>query len=591
MNDLVIAIATKFGYAGGPEMILPVNTGWEEEGMQGVGRVADNKNNGIVADLEDDPHLRSGTVTLSNDYPCSVTGYWTLSIPYYTSGQWKDYLSSGKVRVYRDVSGTWTEMFACEQIPVTIAAGQSVAVSLALEGLAQPPGYLRAFFHVIRLNDDVLQGGFGTDQWGGELSNPGAIDDHCNAYDEVYLTVAEVDLRVGGTTSPPAMPDVYEDTLPYVVPMNRDYDQGRLDGQGQPLPDCDPNATVLYNDHADDELVPGYVVLPWSSNATWTMVVPPELRVWRWDSALYTWWLVESGVSYSASVSGHSFNILVEGLAPSGVPPYLTVSCQKTDGEGLPLGLPVTDRVKVEVVSIDLEIAGISELDEETQPAFVPLNDDYDEGNRILYSPRWQLVTDNNRLNGQIISYPPGIVPDDDDLTEATLTIDGPNGQTGKYWIEVVNEPAWLEYGVWPGYSQYIKVWKADGTAVPRTRETALLVTLDAQAVDLLIEGLAEYYSQQTPIRLIAHFEPDGDYAKAGVKAEVTDEALAQVAEANLTAYRPQHDSAGNYAPFARTEVAEEDEEKSDLGPGIRINGDDDNENEIADRFESATNN
>ncbi|NLF06485.1 MAG: hypothetical protein GX594_00680, partial [Pirellulaceae bacterium] len=52
----------QYDTASGPEAILPVNTGWEEEGMQGVGRVADNKNNGIVADLEDDPHLRSGTV-------------------------------------------------------------------------------------------------------------------------------------------------------------------------------------------------------------------------------------------------------------------------------------------------------------------------------------------------------------------------------------------------------------------------------------------------------------------------------------------------------------------------------------------------
>jgi hypothetical protein len=41
-------------------------------------------------------------------------------------------------------------------------------------------------------------------------------------------------------------------------------------------------------------------------------------------------------------------------------------------------------------------------------------------------------------------------------------------------------------------------------------------------------------------------------------------------AAANLTAYRPQHGA--GYAPFARTAVAESDEDSETLGPGIRIN-------------------
>jgi len=44
----------------------------------------------------------------------------------------------------------------------------------------------------------------------------------------------------------------------------------------------------------------------------------------------------------------------------------------------------------------------------------------------------------------------------------------------------------------------------------------------------------------------------------------------ASAATANLTAYRPQHGA--GYAPFARTAVAEADEESATLGPGIRIN-------------------
>ncbi|MCD4727320.1 MAG: hypothetical protein K8R46_06650, partial [Pirellulales bacterium] len=94
------------------------------------------------------------------------------------------------------------------------------------------------------------------------------------------------------------------------------------------------------------------------------------------------------------------------------------------------------------------------------------------------------------------------------------------NGQIGKYWIEVVGEPS---------YAQHVLVWKADGTPVPRTKESALPITLDAQAVDLLIEGLAKYDIEANPIRLIAHFEPNGDYAKAGVEADVVDEVMALV--------------------------------------------------------------
>jgi len=63
---------------------------------------------------------------------------------------------------------------------------------------------------------------------------------------------------------------------------------------------------------------------------------------------------------------------------------------------------------------------------------------------------------------------------------------------------------------------------------------------------------------------------------------------------ANLTAFRPQqfHDpsnptNAPIYAPFAKHSVAEVDEDNNSLGPGIRINGDDDDMGGTADRFES----
>ena len=52
-----------------------------------------------------------------------------------------------------------------------------------------------------------------------------------------------------------------------------------------------------------------------------------------------------------------------------------------------------------------------------------------------------------------------------------------------------------------------------------------------------------------------------------------------------LTAYRPMHPP-GGYAPFQKTAVAEADETDQKRGPGIRINNDDDNNNDNPDRLD-----
>lgn len=53
--------------------------------------------------------------------------------------------------------------------------------------------------------------------------------------------------------------------------------------------------------------------------------------------------------------------------------------------------------------------------------------------------------------------------------------------------------------------------------------------------------------------------------------------------ELDITAFRPQHEGLGNgddenYSPFQKRSVDEEDEESPTLGPGIRLNGDEQNE-------------
>ncbi len=410
---------------------------------------------------------------------------------------------------------------------MTIPAHQTLTVSLLLEGISATdadPSHcysVTADFHVENIANQILQGGFRE-----VIDSTGSL----------RLTIAAVDLAVGPAGH--AMPETYEDTLPYVIPCNKDYDDGYVDGNQNPLPDnTDPlpsGATPPPACSGEDDLVSAMLTFPLPFHGTWTLTIPAELRVWQQGES--GWEQVESGTAYAfaSTLWDISVALRVEGLSPtvSLIDNYLTVSAQYTDESDTAVGLPLTDDVLVEVVSVDLQIQNISEYDEATRAASVPVNDDYDEGNThpISHEP----VTDNDRLHGQIVSVPPGILATDDDLVHATLTIDGPPAQGGKFWIEVTGEPSTVNGagtgpGEYPGYQQYIRIWLPDGTPVPRDAASALPITINAQAVDLLVEGLAKYDNESAPIHLIAHFEPDGDYAKAGVVAAATDQVMALV--------------------------------------------------------------
>ena len=373
----------------------------------------------------------------------------------------------------------------------TIPAGQTLSVPLRFEGILPADISLNASFHVVNVADNVLQGGFG---------HPIAEDDFAalDAGDSVLLKVVPVDLTLYDDGTP--MPETYEDTLPSVVPMNRDYDMEYVNAQGQPVPDCtDPipaGATPPPQAYGiEDDLVSAVLTLPNFAYGTWTLTIPGEFRVWQ--QLPCEWAEVESDEPYIIS-SGGTITLRVEGLQPSATPDnFIVVSCQQTDASGSPLGLPISDKVKVEVVSIDLEVDYISEYDEATWAASILVNDDYDEGNLLVYTPPNVVsVSDNGRSHGYKVAYPPVILPGDDDLCAASLTIDGPNGQHGIYWIEVVGEPE---------YAQNLLVWKAEGeevvelTLIPRDRASALPATLDANAVDLIIEGLSEVRRRAAP--------------------------------------------------------------------------------------------
>ncbi len=504
--------------------VVPLNTGWDEQGMKGVTRLQDYQHDGIVAD---DPQLRTATLTIRNDYPCPVTGQWSLllrtAVPGFTIYDYGSF-----ARVYQQVGSAWQEVISQDQYHVTIPAHQTLTVSLLLEGISATdadPSHcysVTADFHVENIANQILQGGFRE-----VIDSTGSL----------RLTIAAVDLAVGPAGH--AMPETYEDTLPYVVPCNKDYDDGYVDGNQNPVPDnTDPlpsGATPPPACSGEDDLVSAMLTFPLPFHGTWTLTIPAELRVWQQGES--GWEQVESGTAYAfaSTLWDISVALRVEGLSPtvSLIDSYLTISARYTDESDTAVGLPLTDDVLVEVVSVDLQVQGIGEFDETTKPALVIVNDDYDEGNThpISHEP----VTDNNRLHGQIVSVPPGIVANDDDLVHATLTVNGPSGQGGKFWIEVTGEPSTVNGdgtgpGEYPGYQQYIRIWLPDGTPVPRDRANALPLTipLNAQAVDLLIEGLA-LPAQTSPIRLTAHFEPDGDYPFAGVSPDVVDSALADL--------------------------------------------------------------
>ena len=192
-------VAGEWGTDGNTQTIIPVNTGWDEQGIKGVTRLQDNQHDGIVAD---DPQLRIATLTVTNNFPCAVTGQWSLLlrsvVPGFTINDYGSF-----ARVYQQAGGVWQEIFNGQQFHVTIGAGQTLTVSLLLEGISSTdadPSHrydVTATFHIENIADGILQGGL--------RSVPDVTDSLSR------LTIAAVDLAVGPDGHP--MPDVYEDDL------------------------------------------------------------------------------------------------------------------------------------------------------------------------------------------------------------------------------------------------------------------------------------------------------------------------------------------------------------------------------------------
>ncbi|MCD4727575.1 MAG: hypothetical protein K8R46_07935, partial [Pirellulales bacterium] len=220
--------------------IVPENVDWHEEALLGGSRLADDLHDGIVAD---DARLRTATLRLTNNFPCEVTGYWSMFFRVVSF----DY--GGIARAYRQVGDQWHEVITEQEVMVSIPAGQTIETPLLIEGISSQDIDLIANFHVVNIADEILQGG---------------LRSVAETSDTVGLKVRNVDLAVGPWQH--AMPEVYEDDLPMVVAMNRDYDMGYVDGQGQPLPDCTnplpDGATPPPAGAEEDDLVSAWLTLP-----------------------------------------------------------------------------------------------------------------------------------------------------------------------------------------------------------------------------------------------------------------------------------------------------------------------------------------
>ena len=78
-------------------------------------------------------------------------------------------------------------------------------------------------------------------------------------------------------------------------------------------------------------------------------------------------------------------------------------------------------------VTVDLEIAGVGDTQEQDPGVLVALNDDFDEGTEIAGIP----IADNQTGNGSLHS----LNGDDDELAKTRLIIKGPAGTVGKWSI------------------------------------------------------------------------------------------------------------------------------------------------------------
>jgi RHS repeat-associated protein len=222
-----------------------------------------------------------------------------------------------------------------------------------------------------------------------------------------------------------------------------------------------------------------------------TYTVPSCVRLWRDGVAGFE--IISSGQPVPSGA-----RLFLEGLSP-GAGTLSAEMAIKKDGVVV---YSLSDSESIIVVGVDLAIGDIDEDHEDTQSARVLLNSDFDEGN--LAGPG-VLVPDNEAFYSTWVASPdvpliaPGVLPvpaDDNELCPMTLTIVGPAGMSGKYWLET---PFWGENVI-----DAVRVWNVDGAPAPRAWSTAKPIGA-GDSVTLFVEGVVDH----TDVVIKAHFIPD----------------------------------------------------------------------------------
>lgn len=344
--------------------------------------------------------------------------------------------------------------------------------------------------------------------------------------DTITLAPHQVNLQFNG------IDEIEEETGSVgFINWNRDYDNHLEDGDGKKLPDYQgslpPSAWDWHGNGywglGDDDLEEAYLYIPnpyyYTDDYTWSLDIPSGVRVWAvsWDGSFFTPFEIVSGQEYDFydvnTICWYFNNLLIEGAAIGGGDLTAHVNF-KQDGATI---LELEDTVKVAVVSIDVQIGDITktgkplvtdELEENNHVATVPINSDYDEGNKY----EDMNVPDNNKFYGHTEPISSGIVADDDDLVPGKIHIESPGiggSVKGKYWVELSYANYASNYYWWYSFGQSadppLRIWDTSGNAIPMDFEHATSITLgSSQDIDVLFEGIDSFSGN-----LIAHFVPD----------------------------------------------------------------------------------
>jgi len=452
--------------------VMPLNTGLEEGAVHNGIPWLDHEENGIAAG---DPDLFGATLTLHNTMPVNHYGAWSIDIP-------------PGVRVYRIAGENDIEEIVDWQkysVATPIPAGGSHAINFILEGAAVVPQTLTAYYYpAAKLPSGDANAHFY--RYLAEISDSGSyIIDGVSV--NTSLTVHDVTLTVEPATGAGFLTGLERETTVAVVPPVADG--------------ADLAAKLDFSGLVGQKEV--------------TFDVPEYLQL-RHGTEVFT-----HGSQNSIRTNASHILFQIEGVGLNSTLAPLVANVTLVDDEGDPLHTPpvtFTDSFRVGVASVDLTVATLTDEQEDTYCAYVPLNNNFDENNAHPVPGCEDPVTDNSCSRGLDVSVVPGIHTADGDLVTADVTIDLLDGMAGEYWIELeaTSDP-----------SRQLRIWNADGTPAPVGRESAVAITADA-TFPLLIEGLQ---ATRELITMTARFAPAGN---AHFEGSILDEAAIRVVSVDL---------------------------------------------------------